>query len=413
MGICGIGSEMAFRRGGWLLAAVSLFVVLCIIGLSVFGAAYVHADDSLPQADPAENVVFVNNVELKPGDSIEIKEGEAITVTLYGSRESETGTIVGETKYIPWSVSCFGGNALYYDYSDISAGTIDVHHNTENLSPSPWRTGEQTLEVKFAKMELTHSWADGRLGYYWVWAHDSNDNTIYHTTTYVVNIITEQSEEVREVDFQSNYPKKYKNVKELVIGRELGPLPVLKAKGWKFLGWYDDNEGGKKLRSTTILDEYLYTAWAQWSKTFKVKFNANSGKASKKSKLVRYNDHKPQKYGKLPTPKRSNYRFKGWYTKKSGGKRIKASSQVTTTKTKTLYAHWFGPKGSGSTITWAEYCRIKEGLFYSEVVYLIGGKGKMRYDGSLGTMYRWNASGGSYACIWFDAYEVSSKSWYG
>jgi uncharacterized repeat protein (TIGR02543 family) len=46
------------------------------------------------------------------------------------------------------------------------------------------------------------------------------------------------------------------------------------------------------------------------------------------------------KYGKLPTPKRSGYGFVGWYTKKSGGSKITATTKVTLKKTHTLYARW-------------------------------------------------------------------------
>lgn len=72
---------------------------------------------------------------------------------------------------------------------------------------------------------------------------------------------------------------------------------------------------------------------------FKIKLNANKGKfGSKKtiSKKVSYY----KKYGKFKKPKRANYKFKGWYTKKKGGKRITKSTQVTKLKAHTLYAHW-------------------------------------------------------------------------
>jgi hypothetical protein len=79
----------------------------------------------------------------------------------------------------------------------------------------------------------------------------------------------------------------------------------------------------------------------------------------------------------------------------------------------TLYAQWFGPKGSGATITRAEFKRIKLGMSYSKVKYLVGGKGKLAYDGPLGTSYRWKVSGGGYAVIWFDEdMNVESKHWY-
>lgn len=70
-----------------------------------------------------------------------------------------------------------------------------------------------------------------------------------------------------------------------------------------------------------------------------VKFNANKGKlkASKKSKTI----SQKAKIGKLPTPSRHGYKFKGWYTKKSSGKKISSKTRVSFSgATKTYYAHW-------------------------------------------------------------------------
>jgi uncharacterized repeat protein (TIGR02543 family) len=67
--------------------------------------------------------------------------------------------------------------------------------------------------------------------------------------------------------------------------------------------------------------------------------NANGGKIGKKktaTKTVTY----ASKYGKLKAPTRKGYKFKGWYTKKKGGKRITAGAKVTITKNTTLYARW-------------------------------------------------------------------------
>jgi uncharacterized repeat protein (TIGR02543 family) len=40
----------------------------------------------------------------------------------------------------------------------------------------------------------------------------------------------------------------------------------------------------------------------------------------------------------LATPKRSGYKFQGWYTAKIGGKKITQGTRVT--KDVTFYAHW-------------------------------------------------------------------------
>lgn len=44
-------------------------------------------------------------------------------------------------------------------------------------------------------------------------------------------------------------------------------------------------------------------------------------------------------YGKLPVPTRQGYKFEGWYTSKSGGKKVDASTPAYD-KSLNLYAHW-------------------------------------------------------------------------
>lgn len=72
-------------------------------------------------------------------------------------------------------------------------------------------------------------------------------------------------------------------------------------------------------------------------KTYTLKYNVNGGKKlAATSKKVTYG----KTYGKLATPKRVGYTFSGWYTAKTGGKKITATSKVTITKNTTVYAHW-------------------------------------------------------------------------
>lgn len=74
----------------------------------------------------------------------------------------------------------------------------------------------------------------------------------------------------------------------------------------------------------------------QTIKTYTVSFNANGGQVSVNSKSVTSGST----YGTLPTPSRSGYTFDGWYTAKSGGSQITASTKVELTNNQTLYAHW-------------------------------------------------------------------------
>jgi hypothetical protein len=85
-----------------------------------------------------------------------------------------------------------------------------------------------------------------------------------------------------------------------------------------------------------VTDKNATTLYAHWAgKKYKVKFNAG-GKTQ--SKTVTYG----AKYGKLPTvrDKTGKFKFRGWYTKKNGGKKITAKSTVKITKATTLYPHF-------------------------------------------------------------------------
>lgn len=64
-----------------------------------------------------------------------------------------------------------------------------------------------------------------------------------------------------------------------------------------------------------------------------VSFNANGGKTTN-SKLTVLSG---EKYGKLPTATKKGYTFKGWYTKKTAGKKVTKDTKAVTG---TLYARW-------------------------------------------------------------------------
>jgi len=72
--------------------------------------------------------------------------------------------------------------------------------------------------------------------------------------------------------------------------------------------------------------------------SYKITFNCNGGKIGSKKTTVK-NIKKGAKIKKFPaTPKRTGYTFQGWYTKKSGGKKINKNTKPT--KSATVYTHW-------------------------------------------------------------------------
>jgi uncharacterized repeat protein (TIGR02543 family) len=84
------------------------------------------------------------------------------------------------------------------------------------------------------------------------------------------------------------------------------------------------------------------------ARTVKIKFSANGGAVSVKNdgksakvKSVTKKLTVGKKYGSLPKATRDGlYRFKGWYTKKSGGKKVTKATIMKYKKATTLYAHW-------------------------------------------------------------------------
>ncbi|MBQ7118591.1 MAG: InlB B-repeat-containing protein [Oscillospiraceae bacterium] len=70
--------------------------------------------------------------------------------------------------------------------------------------------------------------------------------------------------------------------------------------------------------------------------TCHVTFDANGGSVGTTSINVLYGN----KFGTLPTPKRTGYTFNGWYTAISGGEQVTADSIMQTQGNVTLYARW-------------------------------------------------------------------------
>lgn len=138
-----------------------------------------------------------------------------------------------------------------------------------------------------------------------------------------------------KVSFNANGGKVSTKSKTVTAKSKIGTLPKPTRKGYTFWGWYTKKSGGSEVTKSTQVSkkQTLYAHWKK-GKQHKLSFNANGGKVSTKSKAV-----KPgKKAGSLPKAKRSGYTFKGWYTAKSGGKKVTKSTKIS--KKRTLYAHW-------------------------------------------------------------------------
>jgi len=119
-------------------------------------------------------------------------------------------------------------------------------------------------------------------------------------------------------------------------------LPTPKKNGYNFDGWFMTKYGDSKITTASqVLTASDHTLYARWSiKTFILKLNPNKGKLAKSKRKVSVNYKNT--VGTLPTPKRSGYTFLGWYTKKSGGTKIKSTRVIKANDT--YYAHWVSNK---------------------------------------------------------------------
>lgn len=108
--------------------------------------------------------------------------------------------------------------------------------------------------------------------------------------------------------------------------------------GYTQTGWATSDGGSKAYNlSATYSSNDNLTLYPVWqANTYTVKFNANGGSVTTASKSVTYNST----YGTVPTPTRTGYTFKGWFTETSGGTQVTHDTKVAITANQTLYARW-------------------------------------------------------------------------
>ncbi|MDR0883024.1 MAG: InlB B-repeat-containing protein [Oscillospiraceae bacterium] len=127
--------------------------------------------------------------------------------------------------------------------------------------------------------------------------------------------------------------------KSIAYNSAIGALPSPTRTGYTFKGWYTAKTGGTKINKDTKVTKNI-TYYAQWTaKKYTVTYAANGGKvgtATSAKKSVTY----ASKYVLPAAPKRTGYKFAGWYTAKTGGTKVTASTVVKLSKNQTLYAHW-------------------------------------------------------------------------
>lgn len=128
-------------------------------------------------------------------------------------------------------------------------------------------------------------------------------------------------------------------VLEREVGESIDDFPNAIRPGYKFLGWFDQPEGGKRYVAWHDGDTRMF--YAQWEKEgtpvvndryYTVHFNAMGGSIYQEYVTALDGAVVP-----MPSTTKSGYTFDGWYTEAVGGTRV--DSMVSSADV-TLYAHW-------------------------------------------------------------------------
>lgn len=177
------------------------------------------------------------------------------------------------------------------------------------------------------------------------WFTQESGGMLINSST-IVNITADQSLYAHwnpnqyKISFVSNFTTSYYDAYVYYDGTYGNTLPIANRPGYKFLGWYTEENGGMKVTSDAVVkilnDSKLYARWE--AERYVLSFEANGGKLSSTSKQITYDEN----YGALPTPTREHYIFLGWFDNMSAGKNVTADSLVNTTGNHTIYAHWEG-----------------------------------------------------------------------
>ncbi|GEM_PF-3632708 len=156
--------------------------------------------------------------------------------------------------------------------------------------------------------------------------------------TYTLRITQKGAPTSVTVKFNNNGGKGKVPNKSYKIGKTYGKLPAgsTPPTGKKFAGWYTKPSGGTKITEKSKVSASITVLYAHYTnKSYTVKFDSRGG-SKVSSKTVTYGTN----YGKLTTPKKTGYNFKGWFTAASGGKQVTEKTKMSSAVGHTLYAHW-------------------------------------------------------------------------
>lgn len=174
-------------------------------------------------------------------------------------------------------------------------------------------------------------------------AEDMEIRAMWRANDYTVSLDGQSGTQSISTIYYTYNSKKYYS--DAAHETQIESISIPTRTGYAFGGYFtgENGEGTQYIDESGNFVNSLYrkvspgTLYAKWTiRTYIVTFNANGGSVTTESKEVTWNST----YGDLPTPTRSGYDFKGWYTAATGGSRIYSSTYVTIIDDQTLYAQW-------------------------------------------------------------------------
>ena len=220
---------------------------------------------------------------------------------------------------------------------------------TVTLNPNGGVCSTPSMIVDYGKPYGTMPTPEERIGYnfagWWTARETGGKEVTYDTVCYASDNFTLYArwtpEQTYTVTLNPNGGTCGTGSKTVTYGKAYGTMPVPTRKGYTFAGWWTAKTGGKKVTASTICyASGNYTLYARWTEGYTMTFNPNGGTVSPTTKVVKYG----QQYGSLPTPTRAGYTFAGWWTAKTGGKQVTASTVCYASAGYTLYARWTAKK---------------------------------------------------------------------
>jgi uncharacterized repeat protein (TIGR02543 family) len=230
-------------------------------------------------------------------------------------------------------------NTTYYAHWTVKTFTVTFNVNGGTALAAASKTKSVTYDAKYGTLPTTTQTGYKLAGWYTAKTGGTKVSSSAIVAITANRTLYAHWDEAWTVKWNANGGTAVSPASVLIVkGKTVAALPTAPTRtGYKLAGWYTAASGGTKITAETVPAKNV-TYYAQWTaKTYTATFDVNGGTAlASNTKSVTY----AAKFGTLPAPTRSSYKFLGWYTAKTGGTKILSTATVAITKNTTYYAQW-------------------------------------------------------------------------